>query len=376
MIFDLYVNRNMGYSPIAQYLNGHGEIRERNENDHNRVYDDWTTDQIKKILDNPLYTGRIAYGRTRLASGGVQGKTRRVKQDDYILSEQVFEAIISDEIFEKAKIKRSVKGDDRFNKIGKTNKHLLSGICKCPDCGKSMVIDCNQWIDKHGEKKQKHYYSCGHYKKSGKYGSCRKNSVPAEITENEVIQFTKQLLRNEELAQDIKERIGSTVDVSSLDKEIEQISKQITNINKQIRNAENDIDAIIEDDKHAKRKRDGLNRRLDEFYDKIDYAEGELQNLNKTRQTAMQESFTTEAIYKMLMCFDTIYDKMDATERRSLIETMISDVHLYTIEEREQMTNVTYVKDIQYSFPVTDKVLNSMRDNLTTVESVVLMSKR
>lgn len=296
MIFEMFVNKDMGYLPIVQHLNGHGIIRERNENDHNRIYDDWTTDQIKKILDNPVYTGRIAYGRTKNVFDKKLNKYIRVKQEDYILSEPSFPAIISDDLFERAKKKRSEKRGNGMNHIGRLPKHLLSGICKCPDCGKSMVIDTNQWKDKNNIIKKKQYYACKHYQTSGKFGSCRKNSVPAKTVEAEVIQFTKLLLHDKQFAEDIKSRIGATVDVSELEEGMKAISKQMTMVQKQIRNIEYDIDALTEDDRHVKRKRESLNRRLDDFYDKLDYLEDELMRLQTAKDAAKKETLTTETI--------------------------------------------------------------------------------
>ena len=374
LIFDLFVNQGLGYMPIVQYMNSHGEIRERNENDHNRQYDDWTNDQVKKILGNPLYTGRIAYGRTKSVLDKKKNKYVRIQTDDYILSEQVFEPIISDEVFEKAKAKLSVKSGRGNLHIGKYPKHLLSGICLCPDCGKSMVIDTNQWTDKHGVKHQNRYYCCKHYKTSGEYGSCRKNSVPAESVENEVIRFTKKLIADERFAEDIKQRIGTSIDVSEIDKEIDALSKQLSVVNKQVRNTERQIDDILEDDRHAERRRASLNKRLDEFYDKLDILESDLADAKAKRAAASKSALTTEIIYKQLMCFDRIYDKMDDTEKRALVESMIDEVTLYTQEERAAMTDTVYVKDIKYSFPVSDKVLVALREKDDPVECVVLMS--
>ena len=92
------------------------------------------------------------------------------------------------------------------------------------------------------------------------------------------------------------------------------------------------------------------------------------------RAAASKSALTTEIIYKQLMCFDRIYDKMDDTEKRALVESMIDEVTLYTQEERAAMTDTVYVKDIKYSFPVSDKVLVALREKDDPVECVVLMS--
>ncbi len=59
------------------------------------------------MLDNPVYTGRIAFGRTKMERiDGTENEYRRVKSDDYIMSDEVVhEPIISDELFEATRKK-------------------------------------------------------------------------------------------------------------------------------------------------------------------------------------------------------------------------------------------------------------------------------
>ena len=75
----------------------------------------------------------------------------------------------------------------------------------------------------------------------------------------------------------------------------------------------------------------------------------------------------------MLLSFDQIYDKLNDKEKRDLVQSMIEEVQIYTMEERKNRDN--YVKSITYSFPVSDKVLTGLRDKDVHLETVVLMSK-
>lgn len=65
LIFDKFVYGGMGYSTIAGYLNRQGVQRMPSPNSHGRKFSDWSTYQIKRVLENPVYTGRIAFGKTR-----------------------------------------------------------------------------------------------------------------------------------------------------------------------------------------------------------------------------------------------------------------------------------------------------------------------
>ena len=374
-IFSLFLDEGMGYTTIARWLNSHDMKREWTKNSHNRKFNDWTCSMVKTILDNPLYTGRIAYGRRRTKKvKGTKNEYRLEKQSEYILSEEIVHMpLVSEEQFEAAKKKRKDTGKKGNPKIGRERCHLLSGILKCPDCGSSMFIDKNMWTNKDGTKRETFSYTCGHYKRSGKGGSCRRNGVPAEEVEKEVISYTKRLLNNPDFAEDIKQRIGQSVDLTEIEHEISTLKKQVAKVEKQVSNVEKDLYDIIEDDRHAERKRAALKKQLDKFYDEQDRLEEELEDMLERKVAASKEKLTIETIYKMLMCFDEIYDKLSDKEKRDLVQSMIQEINLYTQEERKSRDN--YVKSIEYSFPVSDKVLTGLRDKEVHVETVVLLAK-
>ena len=159
-----------------------------------------------------------------------------------------------------------------------------------------------------------------------------------------------------------------------MDAEIEIFNKQIAKVEKQIRNVERDIYEIVDEDRHAERKRTALKKQQDKFYDELDRLEEQLEEAKGRKEAASKEALTIETIYKMLMCFDKIYDKLNDKEKRDLIQSMVEEVQLYTQEERQDRDN--YVKSITYSFPVSDKVLTGLRDKCVHVETVCLLSKR
>lgn len=52
LIFDKFVNGGMGYSTIAGYLNRQGVQKMPSPNSHGRKFSDWSTHQIKRMLEN------------------------------------------------------------------------------------------------------------------------------------------------------------------------------------------------------------------------------------------------------------------------------------------------------------------------------------
>ena len=58
-IFDQYVNTDLGANGIAKYLENHGIYKIARQNGKNPLFD---AALIRRIIQNPLYSGKISYG--------------------------------------------------------------------------------------------------------------------------------------------------------------------------------------------------------------------------------------------------------------------------------------------------------------------------
>ena len=62
IIFEQYVNTDIGANGLAKYLENHGIKKIARQNGKNPLFD---AALIRRIIKNPLYCGKIAYGRRK-----------------------------------------------------------------------------------------------------------------------------------------------------------------------------------------------------------------------------------------------------------------------------------------------------------------------
>ena len=101
IIYDKFVHTDMGADAICNYLNQRGYTKKKVRG-HELNY--FARGLIMKILDNPVYTGKIAYGKNVTEKvKGTRDEYRRVKTDDYLLADGLHEAIVDEEMWEAAR---------------------------------------------------------------------------------------------------------------------------------------------------------------------------------------------------------------------------------------------------------------------------------
>lgn len=378
MIYDKYINENIGMKTIADYLNRNGIKKRKAKNRQNYRFEDWTDHAIKYILDNEVYTGYVCFGRRRTVqcinqeTGKLEYKL--LKQKEYIVSdEQSHEALVSKEMWDKAQQLRKNRGVKGNKNIGQTPKHLLSGILKCPDCGSNMVINYNKWCNQDGSHKVTRTYICGHYNRAGAHGECKRNGVAADRIEKEVVNYTKNLVAKPEFAEYVKQKIGKSLDLSELEKELSSYDKKIKVLERNKDSLFKDIDNLLDDDKIANRKRIDMNKRLDKIYEELERVEEErkvcLEKIGAVRQQELNE----KRIYQLLLDFNKIYDKLSDIDMQKLLQSLVSEIQVYKKEEIK--VSKTYIKKIRYAFDV-DNFSANLGNKNGYIETVCLLGNR
>ena len=132
-----------------------------------------------------------------------------------------------------------------------------------------------------------------------------------------------------------------------------------------------EIDSLDPDDRHYSRRKSDLDDRLYGMYDKIEELESLLIAARAKKQAIEAEKLTGDNIYKVLIYFDQLYEKMNDREKRQLIEELISEIQIYP----ERQPNGQWLKSIKFRLPIIEEDMNISLDNEQQVETVVLLSK-
>ncbi|MFR3672252.1 MAG: recombinase family protein, partial [Enterococcus faecalis] len=359
-IFDQYVNTSIGANGLSKYLENHGIRKIPRQNGKNPLFD---AGLIRKILKNPVYNGKIAFGRRTLEKvQGTRNEYRQVEQDEYLISEGIHEAIISDELWQAAqvKLKAQAKKYERVNTGENTKTHLLTGIVKCPICGAGMFGNKSIKYKKDGTKyKDFYYYGCKHRQMNRGNKCTFRKQIREELLDEAVAEVIVKVVSNPKFASKMKEKINLKVDTTEIDKEIQSYQKELRNSQSIKFKIIEEIDNLDVDDKHYKRRKKDLDDRLNRMYDKIEEIENALIEVKAKKETIEAEKLTGDNIYKVLIYFDKLYKVMSDVERRKLITSLISEIQIY----EEKQPNGQWLKSITFNLPIIEDDLSICLDN-------------
>ena len=371
IIFEQYVNTDIGANGLAKYLENHGIRKIARQNGKNPLFD---AALIRRIIKNPVYCGKIAYGRRKTEKiHGIRNDYHLVEQDDYLLVDGLHEAIVPEDVWNVAqeKIKRYAKKYEHVNKQKNEKVHMLSGIIRCPVCGAGMYGNKSIKRRKDGTRyRDFFYYGCKHRNMTRGHKCDYKKQINEELIDSAVSEVIKKVVSNSKFAGMMRDKINMQVDTTELEQEIANYEKQL----RQFYNVKDvilaDIDELDYEDKHYKRRKVDLEDRLYKTYDKMDAIENALADARAKKRSIMADKVTGDNIYKALIYIDKFYDKMNESERREFMTVLLDNVQIY--EERQ--ANGQWLKSMEFKLPIIKEDMKLRLDNDSHVETVVLLS--
>lgn len=375
IIFNKFVNEGLGADSISNYLNQHGYVKTKYRS-HELNY--FTRSLVRKILDNPVYIGKIAYGKSSTEKiKGTRDQYHRVQNDEFLLAEGLHDAIIDLDLWEGVRARREETGVKWVKTHSLEHEHILTGLLKCPICGVGMSGTVRRRKNKStGEYKDDFYYRCKHRKKINESDFCNCSLVLNQNELNgEVERHIMDLVNNKDGRDFIIRRMESRVDVSSLETEREQLRGQLRQLSGAKKKLTDMIDRLDVTDKHYDRKYQDMHDRLDNLYDKIGDIDDQLQDVNEKIRMAYENQITSKQVYQILTCFDKIYFEMTDLEKKEFFRNFIDEIELYS----ERQSDGRIVKQINFNFPVyyNGNEGNAIRlPDENTVETVCLLPRK
>lgn len=371
IIYDRYIHTNEGLSAVANYLNNHGYTKKLRQNG---TIPGFSSNFVKDVLDNPVYMGKIAYGRRRTEKKlGTRNEFHVVEQEEFPVYEGQHEAIISEEDWNLAQEKRKINAFKREKVHDLEHAHVLSGILKCPCCGKSLYGNIAKAHSK--DKKTRYYYYCKNTVGATGHKCTFRVNIEQQEMNRMVAAIISAMVNDPQFSRAIKEKIGTSVDTEDLEKQLAALQAQLRQTLGIKTRLERQMDTMDINDPHFDRKILDLQRRYDEQYGRIEEIEAQIGEVKSQIQSIRQEKISGDNIYQLLLMFDEVYGAATEFEQKEFMRAFIERIDLYP----EKQEDGNWIRNIVFNFPVPvngQEVKELPLETGTTLETVCLLSNR
>lgn len=236
LIYEKYL-AGFGTMQIADYLSKKkipipSDYNKRKRGTKSVSYGLWQQSTVRFILSNEIYTGTIVQGKRKKISFKSK-KFINLPEEDWVKVENMHEAIISKEDFERAKkVIEATKGSRVVQ-----NDYLFKGLLRCHDCKGYIGI---RSPDKYGNI----YGRCQRYGRFGKFDICSAHNFNYQVFEQQVIEVLRAICKEYTHKKKLEEIAKNT----KTKKEIEvDLKKQIENLESQIQKETRKLEIMYED---------------------------------------------------------------------------------------------------------------------------------
>ena len=231
LIYEKYL-AGFGTMQIADYLSKKkipipSDYNKRNRGAKSLTYGLWQQSTVRFILSNEIYTGTVIQGKRKKVSFKSK-KFINLPEEDWVKVENMHEAIISKEDFERAK---KVIEETKGLRVVQ-NDYLFKGLLRCYDCGGYIGI---RSPDKNGNI----YGRCQRYGRFGKFDVCSPHNFNYQVFEEQMIEVLREVCKEyknrkklEEIAKQTKSKKTQEFDIQK------QIDSFKQNIEKETRKLE------------------------------------------------------------------------------------------------------------------------------------------
>lgn len=347
-IFDLYMEEDMGATSVAVTLNDEDYLRKENGGVDQRPF---TYDFIVNVLDNPIYCGKLIFGR-RTNKKGPDGKLLKPDPKHAVIAQSVHETILTEEEWNAVQEKRERLSKNRYELDNPERISLLSGLVRCPMCGSGMIHTKNKRINRNhgGYYKTIHYYACNNSRKSNGMTCSFRHTYNQEKIDSSVFEIIQRLTTLPEYKNAVTANLQNQATVEQLEERLKQERKELRKEELNNRKLGEQLDALdIMADGYEVTYNQIL-AEIDEGYDKIEEIERKIRSIMRKLESLKQGFKASENIERMLNHFTKLYDHMSCQERREMYRLFIDHIEVLpeTRKDGKMLKSISFRFSTEY----------------------------
>ena len=367
-IFDKYANTPMKISEVAKFCNEQNLERIPRGNTLGAKF---VSSSVRRILENPVYVGKISWGkRTTIKKKGSKESVRVYQNKNIILADGAHEAIINQDLFDICAKKREEYNKKHESRSDKRSVHPLTGLLKCPCCGGKLTSGV--WVRKDPTTNKAFYYCKGSRRKE-KCDYTR--TYDAEICERLVRNAIGLIVNNDKFKFDLEQEFMADNQKETVKQELDNYEKKLKDKNSVSKKLETEIDNMDSELPNYDRKREILNNRLNTVYEEIFELQDDINEAKQKLLSYDKDLASADYISNILLKFNSFYDDMEDIEKKNLLELLVDSIYLdFFNEEKSEIS----LKAIEFKFPIYRKsnmIYIDSKEDFNSINTKDLLSR-
>lgn len=317
LIYDMYVNKNLGCGNIARQLNNLGYKSYTGK--------DWESSAVNNIIKNPVYIGKITWRKKDIRKSKNPNKTKDTKlrpKKEWVIVDGKHPAIIDENTFYAAQDIIGGKYHIPYQLVN-GSRNPLAGIIICGICGSKMVYR------PYGNREP--HIICPK--------SCGNKSSKFIYVESRLLESMRALLENLQLNINVDNKKSKTMEAylkqsEKLKLELKNLNIQKTNIFDLLERSVYDIDTFVQRSKNIADRIEEINKGIDNLEEKIIYE-------NKKKDNR-------EIIFKIKNVLQ-VYEKADVNKKNILLKnTLVKAIYLKRKDQKNDDFSLTVYPRINF----------------------------